>query len=698
LELNDTDVNLVLGLPLGGVDISLAKRSSVTDEMIIQKILQIPRGSEITLGHLEKILVRRYSRKMTKVERDAFKVAAILYTDAYLLSPKGSNAKINNDLFPYLKDPDSISHYNWCGYVLNVLRESAKKVQQALRGGKKSIALEGCLVFIMVYYFDNKDFGPLNKGQHTLPRVHDYNYDYVKDLIKKDKCLIQDKEVVMFGQTKVRQLEDVIYSRNPNSICPTIKQYNNKKDSTSTMHDTPIEQYLYDFKTEVYNAMLRLLTHVDAYFQDLQQNGTHGVAGSANNNPINIKGDSEDNVTSGFMDAADETMLNATSTPMGTAATNKTNGSGTNDPVKIKIDGEENATSGIIDAADETMENDGDTEQYNCNTPTESGSQGGSESTCDDYSISPDICIPGIQRRSKTMSKVVKGSVGSNTTTKQLDDEVNGQFIITADSVVDSNDTTHRDEITTDSKEMEFKIKDHVCEQNEYDLVLKHNKANDYDRTYGTSPFLMGMQHQNAPWKAMRQLQSLLQDVTVEDRNMVWLKHGQLNVELEGWEIQTEFTCSAPMSIKTMDTLMTLYQLMDDSMYEGCTFKRWRHFVNARWADTVLDRGANGSIQELTDMLQTSNLIYNVADCCMILAPVFIDKTWSLYAWDFGRRQLTVIDPVIMGKSVQDASAKHGLNIYVLCQPTVPAADCIAEHGKSTKGSRTSTGLRCNKL
>ncbi|TVU07978.1 hypothetical protein EJB05_41359, partial [Eragrostis curvula] len=202
LELNDTDVNLVLGLPLGGVDISLAKRSSVTDEMLIQKILHIPRGSEITLGHLEQILVRRYSRKMTKVKRDAFKVAAILYADAYFLSPKGNNAKINHYLFPCLKDPDRIPNFNWCGYVLNVLRESAKKVQQALMGGKKSITLEGCLVFIMVYYLDNKDFGPMNKGQHTLPRVHDYNYDYIKDLVKKDKCAIQDKNVVVFGQTK----------------------------------------------------------------------------------------------------------------------------------------------------------------------------------------------------------------------------------------------------------------------------------------------------------------------------------------------------------------------------------------------------------------------------------------------------------------------------------------------------------------
>lgn len=149
LNLKDRDVSLVLGIPYRGEDVTLCSRCPGAIDKV-KAILLLDSHSDITIEAVHAILLRDYGRKMNRQERDAFKVAAMLFVDSCFLGPRGCKRRINKDILKHVADPINISKTNWSGYVLKVLQHSASKVQQNLSVGNKSVLLEGCLLFLLV--------------------------------------------------------------------------------------------------------------------------------------------------------------------------------------------------------------------------------------------------------------------------------------------------------------------------------------------------------------------------------------------------------------------------------------------------------------------------------------------------------------------------------------------------------------------
>lgn len=150
LPVDEADVGMVLGIPRGCKKISCGMPVSQSHVAKVKASLMIKQGKEITLTYLEKILVKDYGLKMSTREREAFKVAAVLYADAYFLAPKGAKAKVNQDLLIYVSEPAFIEGFNWCGYVLQVLIDSTRRAQEALRVGETKVTLDGYLFFWLV--------------------------------------------------------------------------------------------------------------------------------------------------------------------------------------------------------------------------------------------------------------------------------------------------------------------------------------------------------------------------------------------------------------------------------------------------------------------------------------------------------------------------------------------------------------------
>lgn len=148
--LNDCDVELVLGIPRKNRTVQTDLQISEKDVAKIRNILMINEDEDVSLDRIEGILTREYAEKMSTKEQDAFKVAFAVCADAYFLGPRGSNAKINKDMYKNLANPEMIADFNWCGYVLKCLVQSAKQVQQSLSYGNKTVTLDGCLLFIVV--------------------------------------------------------------------------------------------------------------------------------------------------------------------------------------------------------------------------------------------------------------------------------------------------------------------------------------------------------------------------------------------------------------------------------------------------------------------------------------------------------------------------------------------------------------------
>lgn len=144
------DVELVMGVPSKEKLITCGAPVTQNDVARVKSTLMVRQGMEITLGYLEKVLVKDYGTKMSRKEIEAFKIAAVLYADAYFIGPKGTKAKVDQELYRYVSDPSVIGNLNWSEYVLRVLNESTKRAQAMMRQGESKATLEGCLFFWLV--------------------------------------------------------------------------------------------------------------------------------------------------------------------------------------------------------------------------------------------------------------------------------------------------------------------------------------------------------------------------------------------------------------------------------------------------------------------------------------------------------------------------------------------------------------------
>lgn len=52
-----------------------------------------------------------------------------------------------------------------------------------------------------------------------------------------------------------------------------------------------------------------------------------------------------------------------------------------------------------------------------------------------------------------------------------------------------------------------------------------------------------------------------------------------------------------------------------------------------------------------------------LANCSMVLAPVLLECSWSLYVWNFQHRKIVVIDPVEMFSGYDKVMRKHEENV-----------------------------------
>jgi hypothetical protein len=98
LEVNEKDVQLVLGLPHTETPVECTFPISTEVISAVRDILMLGPGEEITLESLKIILLRDYGSNMNVREIEAFKVALVLYVDAYFMGPKGAKVKVNQEI------------------------------------------------------------------------------------------------------------------------------------------------------------------------------------------------------------------------------------------------------------------------------------------------------------------------------------------------------------------------------------------------------------------------------------------------------------------------------------------------------------------------------------------------------------------------------------------------------------------------
>lgn len=150
LHITQHDVELVLGIPRTNREVQCSSPASEVDVANVRNILMLVHREDLTMEWIQTILLRDYGGQMSAKEIQGFKAAVLLYADAYFMAPKGWKIRVNQKIFKTVANISCIQEMNWCGYVLQILLQSAGRVQKSLLSSNKTITLDGCLFFLVV--------------------------------------------------------------------------------------------------------------------------------------------------------------------------------------------------------------------------------------------------------------------------------------------------------------------------------------------------------------------------------------------------------------------------------------------------------------------------------------------------------------------------------------------------------------------
>ncbi|XBI68682.1 hypothetical protein VPH35_047852 [Triticum aestivum] len=203
LHFTDGDVHKVLGIPFSG------------------KELRIPSTEEV--NHIKNVICIRLNvpefkkthekSPMSDEEIAAFKTAFILLLMTKFLAPQTLLDNICPKYFMALKNLDDIPNWNWARYVVNDIIAAAQALANKLSDDTKATYINGCVIFLQIFYLDNLELGPLSLKHDCFPRIMAYDKHAIKVRMSMDLKEKNQYKPTQFGMMKLRPRSDVCYSR-----------------------------------------------------------------------------------------------------------------------------------------------------------------------------------------------------------------------------------------------------------------------------------------------------------------------------------------------------------------------------------------------------------------------------------------------------------------------------------------------------
>jgi hypothetical protein len=154
-NITEAEVGRVLGLVSGRERIfrRLVRRRSHVIERVQELLgLKVSKACGISIEDLKTVLQNCGSGELSKKNQDAVKVAYTLLVCATFLVPLHTRT-ISEEVLACVLQPDRIGNYNWAGYVLELIRDAATKLQGDLADLVQRLILGGCNLFLQVFFF-----------------------------------------------------------------------------------------------------------------------------------------------------------------------------------------------------------------------------------------------------------------------------------------------------------------------------------------------------------------------------------------------------------------------------------------------------------------------------------------------------------------------------------------------------------------
>ncbi|KAE8816950.1 hypothetical protein D1007_05502 [Hordeum vulgare] len=112
-----------------------------------------------------------------------------------------------------LKNLDDIPTWNWARYVVNDIISAARALANKLTDETKATYINGCVIFLQIFYLDNLELGTLNLKHDCFPRIMAYDQHAMNVRMNMDLKEKNQYKPTQFGMMKLRPRCDVCYSR-----------------------------------------------------------------------------------------------------------------------------------------------------------------------------------------------------------------------------------------------------------------------------------------------------------------------------------------------------------------------------------------------------------------------------------------------------------------------------------------------------
>ncbi|KAE8812196.1 hypothetical protein D1007_10805 [Hordeum vulgare] len=161
IVLSEQSVHGIFGLPCGPKQIT-AEGVDPSESCIEYTRLAAMFSEKGThsLKAPEFILLKEITQESSKIEKDCFKIALVVFVDGHVLAPSAKHDYITIDFWAAINNMEEASQWNWFGYVVKHL-------------------------FVAVFVLDNMMLGELSKPTGQNPRIALYDYESVKKMVEK---------------------------------------------------------------------------------------------------------------------------------------------------------------------------------------------------------------------------------------------------------------------------------------------------------------------------------------------------------------------------------------------------------------------------------------------------------------------------------------------------------------------------------
>ena len=146
------DLYKVFGIPCGHRNVK-GRDANINPKAVhfIKANLQMNKTGVHSLRAAEDFLLRDINENSSKLEKDCFQIAFVIFVMGHVLVPTTKHNYTTIDVWGAIANTKSIDQFNWCEYVLQHLLAAVKKVKRDMMANSLSTNLTGCHLFFQIF-------------------------------------------------------------------------------------------------------------------------------------------------------------------------------------------------------------------------------------------------------------------------------------------------------------------------------------------------------------------------------------------------------------------------------------------------------------------------------------------------------------------------------------------------------------------